>query len=121
MAPAASTAGDAGQIYVVLVDTTDGLSKFSAIVTDDAGVFRYDFPAVFEVEYTMFAGSDFDHDFFICDAGEACGLYLEYAAPTLMTIIEDTVLEAFPVSYDWYLPEAPASAAESPKLEAIPR
>ena len=121
VAPPATTEGEAGHMYVVFVDTTTDTTAFFAEILDDQGTLRYIVPAVFEGEYTVLAGSDFDNDFFICDSGEACGIYLDYASPTPVTIDDDIVLPNFSVSYDWYLPSSASTGDRPSKSKGVVR
>ena len=121
VAPPATTDGEAGLMYVVFVDTTTDTAAFSAEILEDEGTLRYTVPAVFEGEYTVWAGSDFDNDFLICDRGEACGIYLDYASPTPVTIDDDIVLSNFSVSYDWYLPSSASTSDRLSKSSGVVR
>jgi serine protease len=71
----AAVDADAGRLYVLLIDGSTG--DVSDVVETDAaaGIYGYEFPAVDPGDYEIVAGTDLDHDLFICDAGERCGVY----------------------------------------------
>jgi serine protease len=68
--------GDAGYHYVLLVDPETGESLYQVEVAAELGRYAYRFIDVEAGVYQIFAGTDFDNDGVICDAGEACGAYL---------------------------------------------
>ncbi|MBT6038624.1 MAG: S8 family serine peptidase [Halieaceae bacterium] len=59
--------------------------------------------------YEMWAGTDNDNDFFICDAGEACGAWPTADTPTVITITEDRNDIFFPSNYQVSLPSISSS------------
>ncbi len=70
-----SSAGDAGYIYILLVDAdTEELVDQRGMSVSD-GEYRYQFNAVSSGNYFILAGSDVDNDLIICDPGESCGAY----------------------------------------------
>ncbi len=73
------TAG-AGFHYVLLVDTETGdvsRSQWGGAGQDGQYRFRLDnVPFAPGQRYVIFAGTDHDNDGYVCDAGEACGIYL---------------------------------------------
>ncbi|MFT5481506.1 MAG: serine protease [Halieaceae bacterium] len=67
--------GNAGYHYVLLVDpVTDEMVKQDSVVARN-GRYEFQFNNVPAGQYILVAGSDSDSDFFICDAGEACGAW----------------------------------------------
>lgn len=54
--------------------------------------------------YEIWAGTDNDNDFFICDAGEACGAWPAADSPAVITITEDRDDISFPSNYQISLP-----------------
>ena len=54
--------------------------------------------------YEIWAGTDNDNDFFICDAGEACGAWPTADTPAVITITEDRNDIFFPSNYQVSLP-----------------
>lgn len=54
--------------------------------------------------YEIWAGTDNDNDFFVCDAGEACGAWPTADTPAVITITEDRNDIFFPSNYQISLP-----------------
>ena len=50
------------------------------------------------------AGTDADNDFYICDAGEACGAWLTVDQPIRISLDSDVTNLDFPVEYLVSLP-----------------
>jgi len=67
--------GDAGLQYVLLLNVKTNEIQAEAIVYSEAGQYQYEFGQVPAGSYQIYAGSDADNDFVICDAGEACGAW----------------------------------------------
>jgi serine protease len=78
--------GDAGVHYVLLIDpdTLDTVQDTSVTVND--GVYNFRFNNIPRGTYIITAGSDFNNDGFICDAGEACGAFTTLDKPTSIEI-----------------------------------
>lgn len=73
--------GDAGFIYVLLIDLNSGLAIDQDNVPVNNGLYQYQFDDVPAGRYQVIAGSDRDHDDYICDSGEACGAYATLDSP----------------------------------------
>jgi serine protease len=71
--PNALSGGDAGLHYVLLVSADTGEVVQEVMVPATDGEYPYQFVDIPPGNYQVFAGGDADNDFFICDAGEACG------------------------------------------------
>lgn len=67
--------GDAGLHYILLVNADSGEVEQEALILAEGGQYQYSFQDVPPGNYQLYAGSDSDNDFFICDAGEACGAW----------------------------------------------
>ena len=67
--------GDAGLHYVLLVNADTGEVEREVALDAESGEYPYRFTDVPAGNYQIVAGSDADNDFFICDAGEACGAW----------------------------------------------
>jgi serine protease len=67
--------GNAGLHYILLVNADNGAVEQQQIADAVSGEYLYRFTAVPAGNYQIIAGSDADNDFFICDAGEACGAW----------------------------------------------
>jgi serine protease len=97
---AQTTAGDAGFHYVLLVDPDTGDSVYQVEVAAQGGVYAYQFAGVARGTYQVFAGTDFDNDGMICDAGEACGAYLTLDQPATIDIAQATSGLNFDTGFD---------------------
>jgi serine protease len=104
----------AGNLWVLLIDTETQNTSFATLAELDGGAVTYSFTGVYEGTYELYAGSDSDGDFFICDSGESCGAYTDYATPTPVTIDADTTGLDFVVDYSWFLPVTTGTSGESP-------
>lgn len=77
VAPAVTGAGDAGRLYVLLIDaaTRDVVQQAEADRAPGGG-YAYSFAKVAgDRRYRLYAGSDVDNDLLICTVGETCGAY----------------------------------------------
>ncbi len=66
---------NAGFHYVLLLDPTTGATVYDTQLSANNGVYQFSIPDVVAGSYIVVAGSDFNNDLLICDAGEACGGY----------------------------------------------
>lgn len=66
--------GEIGTLYVLAVDP-ETYSTVAQAVTDSRSHYSFLTPFVPEGDYLVFAGTDRDDDGWICDSGEACGVY----------------------------------------------
>lgn len=80
---------DAGFHYILAVDAVT--SEIVAMATAEAlnGVYSYEIRDVPAGEYLIFAGTNFDNDDVVCDAGEACGAYLSLDQPTPLVVFSN--------------------------------
>jgi len=78
------TVGDAGYVYVLLVDST--LHTVAQVHGSTAAGLSFQFTDVPAGQYLIVAGTDSDNDDVVCDAGEACGAYPTLGAPTPLTV-----------------------------------
>lgn len=62
-----------GNVFALLLDEHTGSIVTSLQMIYDGGSYRYVFDNVKEGRYFLFAGTDMDGDFTLCDSGEACG------------------------------------------------
>jgi serine protease len=82
---AAAASGDAGYLYVLLVDPSlTTLAQAQGRGT--AGDYAWTFTGVPAGDYLVVAGTDSDDDGLICDAGEACGAWPTIGVPTVVTV-----------------------------------
>lgn len=70
-----SAGGDAGIVYIILIDGS--LNTVGAVLATPLGngQFSYTFDGVSPGNYIIVAGSDVDNDNFLCQYGESCGAY----------------------------------------------
>ncbi len=66
---------DAGLHYVLLYDPATSTVLDQVAINASNGSYRFSFNQVEPGEYQIFAGTDMDNDGFICNSGEACGIY----------------------------------------------
>ncbi len=109
------TAQDIGVIYILLYNPL--LNETVAELTKGSNGTNYpfEFTKIPSGEYEIVAGTDADNDFFICDAGEACGAWLTVDQPIRIKLDSDITNLDFPVEYLVSLPtinstEPPAAA-----------
>ncbi|MBN7798211.1 S8 family peptidase [Parahaliea mediterranea] len=69
-----ASATSAGVLYVLLIDQA-GETVDQRVLRPEDGGYGFRFDRVKEGRYRLTVGSDMDNDFYICDAGEACGAY----------------------------------------------
>lgn len=115
------TVGDAGYLYVLLVDST---LKTVAQVRGPSGggALAYQFTDVPPGPYLIVAGTDSDNDDLVCDAGEACGAWPTLGAPTPLTVGNANVtgldfVAGFPVSLGSTAASAPRAPGGYRRLE----
>ena len=84
-----SPQANAGQHYVIVVDAEGEPVNQLDVATLNNGVYTFTIEDVPAGEFRIFAGSDLDDDFFICDAGEACGAYQTLDSPDQITVSGD--------------------------------
>lgn len=70
-----ATAGDAGYIYILLLDADTDEFVTQVAMSATAGEYSYQFTDLDAGEYYILAGSDVDNDLIICGEGESCGGY----------------------------------------------
>ena len=84
------SAGAMGYQYVLLTDTDTGATVANAAVTLQVdGSYRYTFSDILVGTYEIFAGSDSNNNFLICEAGETCGAYLTTDKPVQIRVDGD--------------------------------
>jgi len=108
---------DVGYIYVLLIDSDTGTLIDEISPPAANGTYSFTFSNVPAGTYEIIAGSDFDNDFFICDSGEACGIYLTIDQPTQLDVSVDESNLDFPINYIVELPSLNASGNEGSKPE----
>ena len=112
--------GDIGVVYVLFINSeTQEIWQGATAATSDLWYVDQDYaittnfllaPDGSETDslpagtYEIWAGTDNDNDFFICDAGEACGAWPAADSPAVITITEDRNGIFFPSNYQISLP-----------------
>jgi len=111
---AAAAAGDAGYLYVLLVDTSlETLAQAQGRGT--AGSYAWSFTGVPAGDYLVIAGTDSDDDGLICDAGEACGAWPTLGVPTVIGVTAADVAGLdFLAGFEVSLGAASAQAGAAP-------
>ena len=90
---------DAGFLYVLLIDNDTGDLVQQFDIAASGGEYPYQFVDVPDGSYIIFAGTDSDNDFFICDSGEACGAFLTSDQPLTIVVDQDLANLDFPVGH----------------------
>jgi serine protease len=80
------SAGAIGQQYVVLVNVRTQQSVSTTARRQPDGSYIYTLRGIPAGIYQIFAGSDANNDFYICDAGESCGAYLTLDDPITIRV-----------------------------------
>ena len=93
--------GTTGVLYIFLLDADTGTLVDGRVLVQSGDVFNYSFVDVAPGSYNIVAGTDIDNDFFVCDAGEACGAYpiLDFANLTPIEVTGSISGLDFTVSY----------------------
>jgi serine protease len=79
---------DAGFHWIVLIDAQSGSSVETVSAAATSGAYSFNFTDIVLGEYFVYAGTDSDNDFDICDAGEACGAYPDLNQPMPVTVVD---------------------------------
>lgn len=85
----ASLTGDAGFLFVLLLDADTFTSVKQLNIDVQDGQYNYTFNNVPFGEYIVVAGSDIDNDFVICGPGESCGRYPTNDRPLRLVVNQD--------------------------------
>ena len=84
------SAGAIGYQYVLLTHPDTGETVADATVTQQTdGGYAYTFSDIPVGTYEIFAGSDSNNNFLICEAGESCGAYLTTDEPVQIKVDHD--------------------------------
>jgi serine protease len=104
---------DAGHHYILLVHPVTGDTLDYVEAEPENGRYRFRFVDVPPGEYLIYAGTDLDNDFFICDRGEACGSYPTVDQPLPVDVQDDLSHLDFVSGFGLRLGAAAAQAADS--------
>ncbi len=85
-----ANATNGGYHYILLLDP-DTLTTVSQVGSiGEEGVYDYNFSDLsYGKTYVVYAGTDVDHDGFICEDAEACGAYISLDGPVEITVTEN--------------------------------
>jgi serine protease len=105
---------DAGFHYVVLVDpdTLDTVAEADVAVA--GGRYAFSLQDVPAGSYLLYAGSDLDNDFLICDGGEACGAWPTLGSPEVLDVTSDLSGLDFVTGFQQSVGTSAASPGGSP-------
>lgn len=118
-----STNSDAGFHYIILVDPDSGGTLAQTTAAANNGVYQYQFNNIVPGNYHIVAGTDLDNDDFICDAGEACGVYPTRGLPGIVEVSNGNLTGMdFVTGFNAGLGASSASdiSPVSPKYQRIP-
>ena len=107
------TDADIGVVYILFVES-ESQKVVAQAVTWSTRQYEFSLPELPQGSYEVWAGTDTDNDFYICDAGEACGAWQSLDSPTLLKVYEDLGFVEFTSDYQISLPELGAKATAAP-------
>jgi serine protease len=114
----ADLSADAGFHYVLAVDP----EAFDTVAQDtsraSAGTYAFRLEDVPAGTYEIYAGTDSDNDGFICDPGEACGVFRTFDAPTPVVVDGDRSDLEFVTGFRTPLISTAASQDPAKRIEA---
>ncbi len=93
--------GDIGTTFVLIAEP-DTLDTVEQAMTDVSRDYTYQTAEVPAGSYLVVAGTDRDNDGFICDNGEACGIFPLVDSPALVEVDGNESNIDFPVYYDFF-------------------
>jgi serine protease len=99
-----SGTGNTGYQYILLLDSETMETVQQVNVGEASGLYPFEFQNVSYGKYWVYAGSDFNNDGVICDAGEACGAYIALDQPMELEVTTDLAGINFGTDYNIDLP-----------------
>ena len=112
---------DLGRIYILLIDDTTEQVVAEASALPNSGDYAFDFGEVPAGTYQIYAGTDLDNDFLICDPGEACGAWLTIDQPQSITLASDREDVDFAIEYLVVIPTIASAGRAELTLKRSPR
>ena len=109
---ASGGAGDVGVIYILFIDTETQETLAQAVTAAD-NEYAFSLPQLTEGRYEVWAGTDNDNDFFICDDGETCGAWQTLDSPRILEITDDRNDLDFSSDFQISLPDISASTLQT--------
>ena len=116
-----ATVSDLGRIYILLIDDTTEQVVAEASALPSSGDYTFDFGEVPAGTYQIYAGTDLDNDFLICDPGEACGAWLTIDQPQSITLASDREDVDFAIEYLVVIPTTASAGRAELTLKRSPR
>ena len=95
-----ATDADVGTVYVLALDPETYEAHGQALTSVRAG-YAFEMPALPPGDYIVAAGTDRNNDGYICDTGEACGIWPLLDSPAVVELDGDRTLD-FGVSVDLF-------------------
>jgi len=108
----AAANSNAGYHYVLLVKPDSGETAYEVPVAINNGVYDYRFDNVASGTCEIIAGTDYNDNLEICDAGESCGAYLTTDQPTTVTVDRNLTSLDFFTGFDVAIRNQSAGAAQ---------
>jgi len=116
-----ATVSDLGRIYILLIDDTTEEVVAEAATLPRGGSYAFDFGEVPAGTYQIYAGTDLDNDFLICDPGEACGAWLTIDQPQSIELTSDRDNVDFAIEYLVVIPTIASTGRAERILQRSPR
>ena len=113
-------AADAGEQFVLLLNSDTGAVQTSVNVEAVSGAYRYSFSDVAAGNYFIASGSDNDNDTIICDRGESCGAFQTLEQPAVITVSGDRTGLDFSVGFT-VSTDVAAAALNQPEGDGVGR
>jgi serine protease len=109
--------GDIGTVYILFIDH-DTQEVIDQAVTRADQNYQFTRPNLPEGDYEIWAGTDNDNDFFICDDGETCGAYQTMDEPIVLEVRQDQTGINFSSDYQISLRTASSNLNTSASIAA---
>lgn len=100
--------GDIGVVYILFIEI-ESQETVAQAATWSGAKYAYSLPDLPQGSYEIWAGTDTDNDYYICDAGEACGAWQSIDSPGILYIGSDQSNIEFTSDYQLSLPELSSS------------
>ena len=110
--------GNVGAIYVLFIDA-DSQEIVAETKTSADEDYGFRLPRLEQGRYEIWAGTDTDNDFYICDEGETCGAWQNIDSPAVLYLNSDRDDVDFTSDFQLKLPEV-SSSARKPISETRP-
>lgn len=109
MRVSSASEGDVGTIYVLFVeaDSQEVIAETKTSFDED---YAFLLPRLEQGRYEIWAGTDTDNDFYICDEGETCGAWQNTDSPAVLNLNSDRDDIDFTSDFQLKLPELSSSA-----------